>query len=551
MNRGGTIGRGGPPRNRSRTSALAALMISAGLTGMIAAVPVRAQTAVQSFDIPAQPLATALTSFGQQSGLQVSAQAPLLEGRTSSEVNGAVSPVQALSQLLTGSGLTFKVNGTTVSLEPAPQASGGAISLGPVRVEGSDDNSAVVTVAMGGNLRGPSGDPVARRLNPQTTIGTKDPVSLREIPQSVTVITQDEIQTRNMLSVDDVIRSTPGMTVTIANPNDTAYSARGFPITAYQLDGVPTAIPAGGSAVAPDNLAMYDRVEILRGPAGLFNGFGGDGGVINLVRKRAPDTFQLSGLLSSGTYDNFRGQVDVGAPLNAEGTIRFRAVGSEQYQHQMQRTTWQHDQQGYATIEADLASGLTARAGIRYADTNGRLMYGIPYAADDNTFIHIPRSAFIGAPWNHYHNARLGEFAELSRQFGSGWTAKIAYNHFSLNTRYLFGIADLIFDKANHIGEFYDYAYNQKENQHDVDLYVSGPFSLFGRTHRITVGANYLNDQTRGDGFIYNADGYDAFGMSRMSIFTTIPCSRRFPVSVAARDTTRRSEPSRSDFTEI
>jgi len=257
---------------------------------------------------------------------------------------------------------------------------------------------------------------------------------------------------------------------------------------------------------------MYDRVEILRGPAGLFNGFGGDGGVINLVRKRAPDNFQLSGLLSAGTYDNVRGQIDVGGPLNAEGTLRARAVASEQYQHLMQDTTWQHDQQAYGTVEADLSSSLTGRIGISYTNTNGRLMYGIPYVADDNSFIHIPRSAYIGAPWNHYHNDRLGEFAELTQKFGNGWTAKIAYNHFNLDTKYLFGISDLIYDKENHLGEFYDYGYNQKENQHALDFNVSGPFSLFGRTHRITLGANYLNDKTFGKGFIYNADGYDAFG---------------------------------------
>src|SRR5690606_22250125 len=97
--------------------------------------------AERSFDIPAQPLATALQSFGQQAGLQVSAPAPLLEGRVSTVVKGALPSMQALSQLLVGTGLTFRVLGSTVTLEPAPQSSD-AVRLGPVRVAGTMDGHA-------------------------------------------------------------------------------------------------------------------------------------------------------------------------------------------------------------------------------------------------------------------------------------------------------------------------------------------------------------------------------------------------------------------------
>ena len=472
------------------------------------------------FNVSPQELDSALTSIADQGGVHIFFTSAELAGRRTNGVSGLMTVEQALSQALTGTGFGWRYREPgTVIIEKLPDTQG-AIQLGPVRVEG-DSGQSGAALALGGNLRGPSPDPVVQRLNPQTTVGSKDPVSQREIPQSVTVITQDEIQTRNMVTIDDVIRSTPGMTVSVANPNATTYSARGFPITAIQLDGVPTAIPAGVVAVAPDNLAIYDRVEILRGPAGLFNGFGGDGGVINLVRKRAPDSFQLSGILSGGTYANVRGQIDVGAPLNADGTVRFLAVGAEQYQHQMQDTTWQHDQQAYATIEADLAPGLTVRAGISYTDTNGRLMYEVPYVLSDSAFVHIPRSAYLGAPWNHYHNDRLGEFAELSRDFGGGWAAKLSYNHHALDTRWLNGIINLIDDPDKMTGEAYDYKDDMKENQHAVDFYLSGPFSLLGRMNRVTIGANYLNDHTNAINYIYNTDtGYDEWGdVSNVNIY--------------------------------
>lgn len=464
-----------------------------------------------SFAIPAQSMDGALAAFSRITHLQTIAAGELTRNVRSPGVSGTMTTDVALTSLLTDTGLAARISGNTVIVRKASSA----ITLGPIRVLGH------LSPELGGNLRGPISDSVARRLNPPTTIGSKDAVSLREIPQSVTVITQDEIQTRNMLTVDDVIQATPGMTVAVVNQNDTMYSARGFPLTAIQLDGVPTVIPAGGVGLAPDSLAMYDRVEILRGPAGLFNGFGGDGGVINLVRKRAPDNFQLSGLLSAGTYDNVRGLLDVGSPLNKSGTIRFRAVGFEQYQHEMQDTTWQHDQQFYSTLEADLAPGLTARAGVSYTDTDGRLMYGVPYVSSDYSFPHFSRSAYMGAPWNHYRNKRLGEFLELSQVFKNGWLAKLSYNHYDIKTDYLNGIVNLIDDQSTNTGEAYNYKYNQSEKQHALDFYLSGPFSLLGRKHRITIGANYMNQHTYYDEPLCNMNGgYDEYcDVSNVNIY--------------------------------
>src|SRR5262249_36485940 len=97
-----------------------------------------AQTAQRSFSIPAQSLTDALPLFGQQSGLQVSANGDLVRGVSTNGVSGSMAPGEALSQLLAGTGLTFRISDSTVTIERAPQVTGGAMQLGPVRVQGAN-----------------------------------------------------------------------------------------------------------------------------------------------------------------------------------------------------------------------------------------------------------------------------------------------------------------------------------------------------------------------------------------------------------------------------
>jgi outer membrane receptor for ferric coprogen and ferric-rhodotorulic acid len=85
------------------------------------------------------------------------------------------------------------------------------------------------------------------------------------------------------------------------------------------------------------DLAMFDRVEVLRGPSGLYQGAGEPGGTINLVRKRALGTFGLSGELSAGSWDRYHSSVDVTGPLNGDGSLRGRFVTA--YEHATSRSS--------------------------------------------------------------------------------------------------------------------------------------------------------------------------------------------------------------------
>jgi len=466
-----------------------------------------------SFSIRSQPLGQALVQFSNATGVQLFFNADLARGISSQGAQGPLTRTEALSRILAGSGLSYKfTNANTITIQkPADDSSAavavpGAIVLDTINVQG------------GGNY---PGDPYAGIINPAMTIGSKEPLSQREIPQSVSVIAQDQIKQQNLQTLDDAMRYAPGVTVNLINPADTAYYSRGFPIGTFQLDGVPTAIPAGGGGTIADNLAMYDRVEVLRGPAGLLNGFGGDGGVINLVRKYAPSQFQGAVEVSGGTYDTARAQFDIGGPLNAAGTVRGRLVALQSYQHLMQDTTWQRDQQFYGTLEADLTPTTTARVGASHTDTSGKLMYGLP-GYSDYTLLDIPRSTYLGADWNHLSNVRTNAFAEVEQRLGDDWKAKLSYNYLRIDTHYLNGIPGGPIDPITNIGNPYSYNYQSHDEQHAVDLYATGPFSLFNRVGQLTFGANYLQEYTHNTQYFINpATGLDEWGDYFTDVFTS------------------------------
>jgi outer membrane receptor for ferric coprogen and ferric-rhodotorulic acid len=120
-----------------------------------------------------------------------------------------------------------------------------------------------------------------RYTSEAVSVASKESVKPREIPQSVSVITKERIEDQGLVTVEDALNQVTGVTVL---PNDTqqgVYLSRGFHMNVTN-DGVPAYNALSG--VQQLDLAIYERVEVLRGPAGLFQGTGDPGGTVNLVR---------------------------------------------------------------------------------------------------------------------------------------------------------------------------------------------------------------------------------------------------------------------------
>jgi len=137
---------------------------------------------------------------------------------------------------------------------------------------------------------------------PQAVEVGKTAQSLREIAQSVTVVTRQRMDDQALRTLDDVMAQTTGVTRE-ETWLDTAYQSRGLNITNFRYDGGAVTTTRSGSRSL--DMAQFDSVTLLRGADGLF-GAGEAGGVINFTSKRPLAQRQTQLLLSGGTLDNYR-----------------------------------------------------------------------------------------------------------------------------------------------------------------------------------------------------------------------------------------------------
>ena len=337
-----------------------------------------------------------------------------------------------------------------------------------------------------------------------TNTATKLPLTLRETPQSLTVFTRQRIEDFNLITVTEVFAQTPGVNVQQYDSNRVLFNARGFAITNFQFDGVPTqyATGAGGNSVLSDT-SIYERIEVVRGATGLVTGAGDPSATINMVRKRPTEDFRASTSLSAGSWDYRRAEVDVSGPIALNGKIRGRLVGA--YTDRDSYVRFQHDTSPslYGVVEADLTDNTRLRIGADYlrTDSQGGAWSAAPLFFRDGSKAELPRSYSAGAKWNRWERESVNALAVLEHEFGGGWVGRVAYNNRSTDTESLLfagsnsgGFADKVTGLGLTISDTYTVTETREES---IDAYASGPFDAFGRTHELVVGGNFFNRNLR------------------------------------------------------
>jgi outer-membrane receptor for ferric coprogen and ferric-rhodotorulic acid len=492
-----------------RANLCASLAIAAALSITATVSTVQAQgvedqariaqlSAEQTFDIPSQSLTTALTQFGQQSGMQITVHGTLPRDLTAPAVQGTMTSEQALRQLLTGSGLIYTLSGSTVAIERPGQSADSAIVLDPVTVEGQrlfDPGRTEGTGSYAGS---------------QVTVGSKIPTSIREIPQSVSVITRDRIEDENFTTLQEAIERTTGMRVRNFDGVRASFTSRGYDATVTH-DGLRVDDTTTFSA-APD-MAIYDRVEVLRGPAGLFQGTGEPGGSINLVRKRPLDEFQLSGAARVGSWNYYRTDADVTGPLVESGRVRGRLVAAYEDRESFIDLYESKKPLIYGTLDADVTEDTVLSVGGMYQEHDHSVFAGNPIVFSDGTRVDLPREHNIGVPWSYAEEYTAEAFAELEHKFDSGVTAKLSGRfverwldriHVQARTPITVGTNDVTIRAGRD---------EDLRNDYIVDGHVSAPVRLIGDAEStFLLGADYnfsTRDRNRGDTATYVVDAFE------------------------------------------
>lgn len=338
----------------------------------------------------------------------------------------------------------------------------------------------------------------------RTSAGTRFDLAPREIPQSISIISHQRIEDQNLDDIIDVLANTTGVTSTQSDSERTEFYARGFYIDAYQFDGLPTQMVQNWSyGDSGLDLALYDRVEVVRGATGLLSGAGNPSASVNLIRKHA-DSAELAGSVSVnvGSWGRTRTTVDVGSALNASGTVRGRVIGSYlDTDGQMDRYN-QRKTLGYAVIDADLTPDTQLSVGYDYQQkrANGATWGGFPMLYSDGSRTGYDESFNASPKWTYWDTTSKRAFATLQHAFSNGWKFKVGATHdetkaddklfYPAYNDWTTGASN--FDKTTGAGISPSAGfYNTERKVTGVDGYVDGPFQLFGREHQFMAGLSY------------------------------------------------------------
>ncbi|MCO8166414.1 TonB-dependent siderophore receptor [Pseudomonas sp. 21LCFQ02] len=452
------------------------------------------QVQLRTFTLEAGPLNMRLTEFASIAGIYLSGDPQLTVGKTSHPVQGRYAPAQALQILLTGTGLQSVSLGEGSYGLVKSEAAANAVALAATRVSSSSVESAW----------GPVDGIVAKR----SATGSKTDTALSEIPQTINVVTQDEIKLRGSKSVTEALRYTPGINgggfpsrVKIFDEP----ASRGFSPTPLYLDGLHLPYGGGstGGALQIDPYTL-ERIEVLKGPASVLYGQNQPGGIVNMVSKRPSATPLHEIVLGGGSWDRKYGAFDVSAPLDDQGEFLYRLTGvvndsqsSIDYADQNRMLlapslTWLPSERTSLTLFAQYQKDRGT------PEAQGLPAYGTLYSTPQG---RISRSLFIGEPGvNKYDREQFVVGYEIAHDLNEVWTLKQNARYAYVDDRYTAPLHGYAFP-TNPVTGLNDRSYQtrygvdwaQQNKVYGIDSIAQAKFRTAGIDHTLLLGVDHYH----------------------------------------------------------
>lgn len=388
-----------------------------------------------------------------------------------------------------------------------------------------------------------------------TSAGTKMEMAQRDIPQSVSIITEQRMRDQQLQTLGDVMDHTMGISSSQADSDRTSYYSRGFEIDNYMVDGIPTWFESRwnlGDALS--DMALFERVEVVRGANGLLTGTGNPAASVNMIRKHATSR-EFKGNVSAeyGSWNKQRYVADMQSPLTDEGSVRARIIAG--YQNNDSWLDRYNSEKTFFSgiLDADLGTSSALSAGYEYQriDVNSPTWGGLPRWNTDGSKNHYDRAHSTAPDWAYNDKEINKVFVTLKQRFADTWQATMNATHSEIAFDSKMMYVDAYVNKATGMlvgpyssyGPGYDYVggtgWNSGKRKVDaVDLFTDGGYDLFGRQHNLMIGTSYSKQNNR-----YFSSWANVFPDEVGSFYSfnsaTFPETSWGPQSLAQDDTTR------------
>lgn len=494
---------------------LAAITVATGTAQGAEQVAQAGAETARHFNVPAQSLDNALTSFADQADFKLLFSAPAVQGLRSPALNGTAIPSDALNQLLSGSGFTWRFTGPrTVTLEKI-EAAAGAVLLDPVTVQSNAGRE---------RAHGPVPGYVAKIA----AGATKSETALVETPQSISVVGAEELQARGVRTLEDAIKYTPGVVLSYGSVGDSRsswYKVRGFPVTTtYFRDGMKV---AGQSWQRMDPL-LVERVEILRGPASVMYGQSIPGGLINMVSKRPQETQAAEVAVEYGSRNWKRVEGDITGPLDQDGQLLYRITAALQDSTGLNGI--RHDQADRQLIAPSLTwrpqegTSITLSAVHQIDESRG----WTPRRRYSTAFGTPGPSTYMGEPdvdRFHQEQTHLSLMAEHEINDNLKFTFGGRYGKYKLDYQQVWPGA---FQTNGQLINRTRYSYIQNAENYAFDARLEGKFDLASTRHVVTGGVDYS--------YLHLLDGFGSSAEPALNLFNPVYGNYNGPSRISTSD---------------
>ncbi|CAB0151365.1 Ferripyoverdine receptor [Pseudidiomarina piscicola] len=321
-------------------------------------------------------------------------------------------------------------------------------------------------------------------------------LSVKETPQTVTVITAEKLKDFALNDLNSALESSATINVEQVESDRTYYTSRGFAVNNFQVDGL-------GLPLINDNThgrvdaALYERIEIVHGANGVMTGIGSPSATVNLVRKRP--TGETKGYVSAtaGSWDTFRIEGDFSAVINDAFRVRTVVVADDRESY---LDRYANQSQVFYAV-ADYAPNSETLVTVGHSEstskTEGNLWGALTLYYGDGSPTNFDSSTNIAADWSQWDVQESRTFVDIETALSDYWNLRVAYNRVRTDEdSYLFYtyLADPAagLDPETGLGLIgYGSEYDLDDKQDTLDAYVSGSFRAWGEEHQLVVGASY------------------------------------------------------------
>lgn len=327
----------------------------------------------------------------------------------------------------------------------------------------------------------------------------------RQTPQSVSSITRQQMDDRDIHTIEQALDTTPGVSTSKSEVGGrTDFRARGYSISNWKVDGLQfqggSDFSGGGNAL---NMDLYERIDIVRGANGLLGGTGDPSATVNLIRKAPTRTFGGSAYATYGSWDKRRLGADLNLPLSEDGRLRSRVVMTQQDANSFRDNQSERSRAALANFEFDLDDATTLGAGYQYEYNKvvgGGWGANIPIWYRDGSTTNLPRSTNLVPSWSFGEYTTRTAFGSLEHRFDNDWALDLKVAQSTAEVLNHRGLAKVNSAGRGSYGGYWDQDgsgavlnglhSSSDTTQQSAQIDLSGPFQLFGRTHQAMVGYN-------------------------------------------------------------